>query len=76
MKPTRHIVKPSGFWKPTRSPWYQKNDDGGTAIHHWFKKQEARKLKLKWTREGGLSGSERERLRELADEGYTSGDDD
>jgi hypothetical protein len=27
MKPTRNIVKPSGFWKTKGRVWYQKNDD-------------------------------------------------
>jgi len=27
MKPTRNIVKPSGFWKTKGKVWYQKNDD-------------------------------------------------
>jgi len=67
------------FWKPKKKVWYQKNSDkslGGNMGEHGKKlKSEARKLKSKWTREGGLSGTERDRLRELAAEGYTSGDD-
>ena len=27
MKPTRNIVKPTGYWKPKGNVWFKKNDD-------------------------------------------------
>jgi len=82
MKPTRHIVKPSGFWKPARSVWFKKNEDFETNVNKGMTEEDAyleelrnraHMSKKEWSQTNDLERNLeplREEMREVEDIGH------